>query len=59
MSSLNMLEELQMKFYKDITIGALCPCSTAETPAKVFCSSPVHTLKQLESIWHLRTQGLE
>lgn len=44
MSSLNMLGELKMKFYKDITDGLLCPCSTAEPPAKIFCSSPVHTL---------------
>lgn len=57
MSSLNMLREWKMDFNKDITDGALCPCLTAELPAKIFCSSPVHTLQQLESIWHLQTHG--
>ena len=39
-----MLGELKMKFNKDITNGVLCPRWTAEPPAKIFCSSPVHTL---------------
>lgn len=49
------LMEWKMKFYKDTNIGALCHCSAAEPPANIFCSSPVHTLQQLESIWHLQT----
>lgn len=35
-NNLNKLRELKIEFYKGITDGALCPCSTAEPPAKIF-----------------------
>lgn len=47
---LKMLEELQVKFYEDTTYDGLCPHSTSEPPHRFFYSSPVHTLKQLESL---------
>lgn len=39
----------------DTNEGCPLSCSNSRAPTKLFCSSPVHTLQQPESIWHLQT----